>query len=89
MITLAKKLRHQKRFLLTVSSEPKLATSYDLIDLHAQASVQFLDFNSLTRLAEGDSVIIPQGVVEQIETRSNSFGEKIFVLQITEAKRYS
>jgi hypothetical protein len=59
-------------------------TTHDPISINSSVTVQFVDFYSSRNLNEADGVIIPQGIFEKIETRtdlfSGLFGEKTFVL---------
>ena len=59
-------------------------TTQDPISINSSVTVQFVDFYSSRNLNEADGVIIPQGIFEKIETRtdifSGLFGEKTFVL---------
>jgi hypothetical protein len=59
-------------------------TTHDPISINSSVTVQFVDFYSSRNLSEADGVIIPQGIFEKIETRtdlfSGLFGEKTFVL---------
>src|ERR1051325_112054 len=60
------------------------ATTHDLISINSAMTVQFVDFYSARSLNDADGVIIPQGIFEKIETRtdlfSGLFGEKTVVL---------
>jgi hypothetical protein len=59
-------------------------TTHGPISINSSVSVQFVDFYSSINLNEADGVIVPQGIFEKIETRtdlfSGLFGEKTFVL---------
>jgi hypothetical protein len=59
-------------------------TSHEPILINSTVTVQFVDFYSSRNLNEADGVIIPQGIFEKMETRtdlfSGLFGEKTFVL---------
>jgi len=59
-------------------------TTHDPISVNSTDTVQFVDFYSSRNLNEADGVIIPQGIFEKMETRtdlfSGLFGDKTFVL---------
>jgi hypothetical protein len=59
-------------------------TTHDPISINSSVTVQFVDFYSSRNLNEANGVIIPQGIFEKLETRtdlfSGLFGEKTFVL---------
>jgi hypothetical protein len=59
-------------------------TTHGPISINSSVSVEFVDFYSSINLNEADGVIVPQGIFEKIETRtdlfSGLFGEKTFVL---------
>ena len=59
-------------------------TTHGPISINSSVNVEFVDFYSSRNLNEADGVIVPQGIFEKIETRtdlfSGLFGEKTFVL---------
>jgi hypothetical protein len=59
-------------------------TTHGPISINSSVTVQFVDFYSSRNLNEADGVIVPQGIFEKIETRtdlfSGLFGEKTVVL---------
>ena len=48
-------------------------TTHDPISVNSTDTVQFVDFYSSRNLNEADGVIIPQGIFEKIETRTDLF----------------
>src|SRR5690242_1754755 len=84
MITLAKKkLRDHQTIFAYGFDRAGFTTPHDPIVIDRAVTVQFVDFYSSRSLTEADGIIVPQGIFEQIETRSDLFsglfGEKTFV----------
>ena len=84
MITLPKnKLKDRELVFGYGFDRAGFTTGHAPIALNAAATVQFVDLYSPRSLTEADGVIIPQGIFEHIETRSDVFselfGEKTFV----------
>ena len=85
MNTLAKnKLRARETIFAYGFDQAGFATTHDLISINPAITVQFVDFYSSRNLNDADGVVIPQGIFEKLETRSDLFsglfGEKTFIL---------
>ncbi len=85
MNTLAKnKVRARETIFAYGFDQAGFATAHDLISINSTLTVQFVDFYSSRDLNDADGVIVPQGIFEKIESRtdlfSGLFGEKTFVL---------
>ncbi|HEY1234667.1 MAG TPA: hypothetical protein VGH22_14915 [Candidatus Binatia bacterium] len=85
MNTLAKnKLRARETIFAYGFDQAGFATTHDLMPMNSALTAQFVGFYSSRDLNDADGVIIPQGIFEKIETRtdlfSGLFGEKTFVL---------
>jgi hypothetical protein len=85
MNTLAKnKVRARETIFTYGFDQAGFATTHDLISINSAITVEFVDFYSSRNLNDADGVIIPQGIFEKLETRtdlfSGLFGEKTFVL---------
>jgi hypothetical protein len=78
------KVRERETIFAYGFDQAGFATSHQPISLDSTLTVRFVDFYSSRNLNEADGVIIPQGIFEKIETRtdlfSGLFGEKTFVL---------
>lgn len=85
MNTVAKnKVRSRETVFAYGFDQAGFTTTHDPISINSTVTVQFVDFYSSRDLNEADGVIIPQGIFEKTETRtdlfSGLFGEKTFVL---------
>jgi len=83
--TLAKNRVRQRETVFAYGfDQAGFTTTHDPIIIDSTLTIQFVDFYSSRDLTEADGVIVPQGIFEKIETRtdlfSGLFGEKSFVL---------
>src|ERR1044072_9956936 len=85
MNTFAKRIvRPRETVFAYVFDQAGFTPTHDPISVNSTVTVQFVDFYSSRNLNEADGVMIPQGIFEKMETRtdlfSGLFGEKTFVL---------